>query len=480
MGKQHKFVRVSVITAFILLCAAYFLCSAPFAIFPFVEEGLENLVGKELFSFYTAQLSLTFISISVLSVLSEKNVIIYWENVAESKLIKPVFGCFAAFTCYSIVANICSAIGVFLSSVTVFTLFFMINVVVLILLTHSIIDVYYGKDSKKDKLIKELTHDFKDCRDSGIYQPDSPYSEKIQGLQQRALTCHNESDFASLRELYDLYANHTELFSIPEAKPFTDALVSTFDRTTAIYFIDMLRNLVHNEKVHAESIIADIRKLLKNTDSEKSLEETIRELSDAKFISLDKMPQADVFHELKSRCTFPDIQLWQSMASLPALKYWMSELNQSTASDEQTNDLERIFKLRSMCIYNIDVLDTCIQKGHPEFIDKLLFTQHYFDNVVFRFDEETEEYDLRLKAVNTVYSLQRSIVSAADPVYVMWHAVKEMYMAIIKSPHVVPSIFYPDFPILDVMSCWCGKHETELIELMEKLIEPPQVHEYYV
>lgn len=122
------------------------------------------LQGQDLFGYYTAILSLTFISISVMSVLSDRTVVIYWENIAEGKLIKPVFGSFAAYTYYSIGSAIAAGICVVLNNSTAFIVFCTITITTIILLTYTMVDVYYDRESKKVQRKNELRMDEADYR----------------------------------------------------------------------------------------------------------------------------------------------------------------------------------------------------------------------------------------------------------------------------------------------------------------------------
>ncbi len=110
----------------------------------------------DLLDYYGAQLSLTFITISVMSVLSDKSVVVYWENIAEAKLIKPLFGSFASYTAYSITATVGAGISALLNNHLAFLVFFALNIPVLIALTLTMVDVYYGRDGKKKGLEKVL------------------------------------------------------------------------------------------------------------------------------------------------------------------------------------------------------------------------------------------------------------------------------------------------------------------------------------
>lgn len=120
------------------------------------------LQNSDLLDYYTAILSLTFISISVMSVLSDRSIIIYWENIAEAKLITPVFGSFAAYTYYSIGAALAAGVCVALNNTTAFVVFCIINISTIILLTYTMVDVYYDRESKKALREKDLEEDFRD------------------------------------------------------------------------------------------------------------------------------------------------------------------------------------------------------------------------------------------------------------------------------------------------------------------------------
>lgn len=191
----------------------------------------QRFAGADLFSYYTAQLSLTFISISVMSVLSDKSVIIYWANVSEDRLIKPMFSCFAAYTYYSLGATIGAGLGVILNDPFMFGLFFAVNVGVLILLTVSMIDVYYGRDTKKKKLAKTLVPD---------PAHKTAYENKILGLEQNMLRAADEKDMAFLQEVFELYMAHPEKFHFYIGCEAVDVMVSTLDTQIVGPFLRVL------------------------------------------------------------------------------------------------------------------------------------------------------------------------------------------------------------------------------------------------
>lgn len=212
-------------------------------------EIIENVFkGADLFTYYTAQLSITFISISVLSVLSDKSVIIYWANVSEDRLIKPTFNCFAAYTYYSIGAAIGSGLGIVLGNGLVFAAFFAANTLVMIALTASMVDVYYGRDVKIKKLRSELSRDYyagkKDEAkpNNEEYAPvfGVKYREKMLGLRQHLYNCYESNDLANLKEMYELYGACPDLFYSKEGETAVKTIVETVDKKTLSIFVSSL------------------------------------------------------------------------------------------------------------------------------------------------------------------------------------------------------------------------------------------------
>ena len=454
MGKQNKFLIMATSVFAALLGCSIFLCFGEGTPLHFVEIWLQDRIGTDLFSYYTAQLSLTFITISVMTVLSEKSVIIYWENIAESRLIKPTFGCFAAFCWYSIIANIGAAIGVFLQSSTVFTVFFMANIVVLILLTNAIVDVYYGKDVKKKKLIKQLKKDYqKHCKGSNC-RIDA-YTEKILGLQHRVRQLHTDSDLLALNELYLLYQNEFALFNDPAAESFTEALSGSLDMKTSGLFLEMLTSVTATEEARAQKYVSDSKKLFCYTETALSRKEIAQQLRAAESIATTE----NRYQELLSQCWCNQLllgnQIWISLVHTEALKKWVARVDTVNTWNQDYFDFARLIKRRLVSVYNCCVCYACMRKEHPEFIDSMLVTYRSDGGVYWNSDgADTNEAEM-LSFIELSFAHMKKSVCFEDPLYVMWSVVRDFYAASHQNPNVTTgSGEYRDFPIPDFMLHW--------------------------
>lgn len=198
-------------------------------------------LGGDLLGYYGGQLSLTFITISVMSVLSDKSVIIYWENIAEARLIKPLFGCFASYTTYSITATVGAGISVILNNGLAFAVFFCINILVLILLTLTMVNVYFGREEKKRTLeqhLKQATHfrNSADCSFKFDLHPQKKeqllanteaYNDIMFRLQYHLHREIDEHNIPYIREVAELYGRNMHCFRHSEGQTVERLLFSS-------------------------------------------------------------------------------------------------------------------------------------------------------------------------------------------------------------------------------------------------------------
>lgn len=263
---RHKKLALFTLTAALVIGIAL-ACHFIHPISTFFEFSVPNVLsGADLFSYYTAQLSVTFISISVLSVLSDKSVKIYWANISEDRLIKPTFSCFAAYTYYSIGATLGSGIAVIQKNGLMFAAFFALNILVMITLTLSMIDVYYGRDTKIKKLRKEFQTDYILCRN--VEENNSThkyhiagqerYAEKILGLREHCYNAFANNDLTELKEIYSLYAECSECFNLEAGKSAVSTIVGTVEeKTLSLFLVHLLDGHLNNLKALDKKQIAD-------------------------------------------------------------------------------------------------------------------------------------------------------------------------------------------------------------------------------
>ena len=347
-------------------------------------------IGGDLLGHYTAILSLTFISISVMSMLSDRSVVIYWENIAEGKLIKPVFGSFAAYTYYSMGAALAAGVCVALGNTTAFIFFCIADILSLVLLTFTMVDVYYDRENKKLQREIELQEDTEDylwyMKDQMLRGEEQQnhrinpannesytqrelkgkqigflrYEEKMTLLCQNIRRAQDEHDLLYLREVYALYQKCFNCFNTPGGRQVVHAL---FANCTAESWPLMIQSL----KVHLEDMI-------KNADRENN-----------PFGS----------SSWSTNLWNQDERLWAALANSAYFPKWLKLMDSDPLDSRELADFLFLLMQRFAVLYN-DLVTYCnCQEKHTEGYRSIPYLAVERDNLYIEIRTENgEPYDI--------------------------------------------------------------------------------------
>lgn len=103
------------------------------------------------FDLLLAQISNTFIVLSLTSVLSTNIGTVYWIDIKDEKLVRPFFLCFYALTTYLLTLMSISIYVYFHKEILELLISFFMSVALLIFLTISMINVYFNRERIKNK-----------------------------------------------------------------------------------------------------------------------------------------------------------------------------------------------------------------------------------------------------------------------------------------------------------------------------------------
>ena len=184
---------------------------AMMALMPFVEK-LHQIGSENGLTLYLSQLSFTFITISVMSVLSDSSVVIYWENIVKKKLIEPVWSCFHAYTTYSFATVLFGGIAALIGLPLIFLIFFVADIFVLMALTFSMIDVYFRHDEKALKLENEFRElvTLEEASEDVLKQNYEKYLKITGKLRTNTILALKDYDSATIEENFKFYARNAE------------------------------------------------------------------------------------------------------------------------------------------------------------------------------------------------------------------------------------------------------------------------------
>lgn len=106
--------------------------------------------------FYLSQISLSFITISIMSILSDKENTLYWENLSDKNLIRPLF--LNMFSCvwYSFSTIIVSTVGLIIDNKHVVFFSFLFNIFFLTVLSCKMLNLYFNRDKQKKEMEKQF------------------------------------------------------------------------------------------------------------------------------------------------------------------------------------------------------------------------------------------------------------------------------------------------------------------------------------
>lgn len=103
------------------------------------------------FDLLLAQISNTFIVLSLTSALSTSMGTIYWVDIKEEKLVRPVLICFYALTVYLLTSMGISVFAYIFRDNCGLCISFLMSVLCLIILTYSMIDAYFNRERLRTK-----------------------------------------------------------------------------------------------------------------------------------------------------------------------------------------------------------------------------------------------------------------------------------------------------------------------------------------
>lgn len=119
----------------------------------FFFEMLEGN-GFNYLATLSIQVSVSFIVVSVVTVLSQKNCIIYWQDIMSYKLIDPLLTNFNALASYVFADLLLSIFFVVIDSKMVYICFF-VTVLLIMLLSLKMMEVYFSREKIKNQMANQ-------------------------------------------------------------------------------------------------------------------------------------------------------------------------------------------------------------------------------------------------------------------------------------------------------------------------------------
>lgn len=143
---------------------------------------------------YIAQISNSFIITSLLSLFSTNSVVIYWEDIMESRLMKPRYINFVCISGYIFSTLLVSSVAVF-TVPEMIVIPFLLSLFFIAFMSVKMIGVFYGRDLIKKDLVKQIKKEY--TAYDKINSKIDPYipEEQMQEMGRLAQTDKQKADF---------------------------------------------------------------------------------------------------------------------------------------------------------------------------------------------------------------------------------------------------------------------------------------------
>lgn len=207
---KKEYVIMDILIGLLLIALIVVGENAFFHYFTSIEEYLLFVIptGSEL-DLLLNQYTITFLIISLLSLLSGNRECIYWVDILEYKIILPLHRNFISLTIYSFLSMLAGTVAYIMCDKLLVLEFFVYDVVILIILTLKMVGVYFGKAKIQQRLYKEIIKDVRRYLNDKDEKTFDTVSDKLNGMYEKAYQLAQDGQFneiikTDLRLLIDL------------------------------------------------------------------------------------------------------------------------------------------------------------------------------------------------------------------------------------------------------------------------------------
>lgn len=169
-------------------------------------EALRNR-GFSEDNIFAAQVSATFIIVSLVSFLSEGGEDVLWENTLQYSLLNPPVFNFISLAVYMIVDLAASAYVFFGNNESLYLLYFAVDIVLLIIMTYKMIGAFFARDSIKNELVKKYKKLDSDSNEKKEY---------LTSLKDKTVTFIIENRYKLIEENLDFLYEQNENTSLKD------------------------------------------------------------------------------------------------------------------------------------------------------------------------------------------------------------------------------------------------------------------------
>ena len=158
-------------------------------------EIVNQMQFADYVSLVLAEFSTTFLIVSLLSMLSVRGQYIYWEEAIDYKIISPAHFNFISMSIYAFLSSLGSLIALFMEKNILIVLFFVLNVLILTVLTFRMTSVFFNKKALLHKFKKKIMKEAKKYIEKQDEKVFDSIKEKMNSLYENTYKLTGEKNY---------------------------------------------------------------------------------------------------------------------------------------------------------------------------------------------------------------------------------------------------------------------------------------------
>ena len=198
-----------------------------------ILDTIFKIFDNKMVEFFLGQLSLTFITVSVLSILSDNKKVIYWSCIVEDRLIRPKFRNFYSFCAYGFVLLLFSFVAMVTGNYALLGIYFVMSMLIMVFLSLNMVDIYRNDSAKRIELQKQYE---RLVRSKNSERREERYKKIHSELHRQTLIAIKNLDYECVEYNIDFYKKYA-IFMPREKSTLSEILDFLSNRTMDDVFV---------------------------------------------------------------------------------------------------------------------------------------------------------------------------------------------------------------------------------------------------
>lgn len=225
-------------TAMVLLCGLAVKGMCMYV--PGARSFLYGIISADsMLDLLLNQYTITFLIVSLLSLLSGNCECIYWVNILEQKIIKPLHRNFISLTIYAFLSMFAGTLAYIVKDLVLVITYFFMDACILVVLTLKMVGVFFGKAKIQRSLHREIVDEVRGYLETKDTDKLNSISTKLNGMYENAYRLSKDGKYEEiLKTDFQLLVDLIKLLPDQYDERLVKALYDTLSKIVNLYAQD--------------------------------------------------------------------------------------------------------------------------------------------------------------------------------------------------------------------------------------------------